>query len=419
MGRVPVENSNVQIIQAPKPELPILGNSSDISKRADTVLVTAESSQSVIFQQSQVWSRSIAWGIMGLIVVLVSWAALARIDEAIPADGTIEPLDDARKIQAPSSGVVQQIYVKNGDRVKAGDLLLRLEATVPKSQLTALQSTKDSLAAENRFYRAQLNLSSAKDTNIAGLHIPPEVLALTKSRNALVAENQLYRSEMSGKDIASLTINQQNRLQSSQNELNSRLTVGKLEIGQVQKQLSANRLRRQGLVNQLDGIKSNIASITAEIVSGQEGVTTSRSQIDRQLSQNQSRIISSKKTLNINQGILTDLRPAAAAGAIASTQVKQQEQEVIRRASELEQQHQEQSRLQLEKERLTSTSKADTQRQQQRIQEQRQLIKQHQSEIDQLPEEHSRLQLSASQGAVKLDNNLALNRKDPTGCGFF
>lgn len=412
MGHAPVKDSDVQIVSAPRPELPTSGNSSALGNPADTVIVTTESSQSVIFQQSQVWSRSIAWGIMGLIVVLISWAALARIDEAIPADGTIEPLDDARKIQAASSGVVQQIYVKNGDRVKAGDLLLRLEATVPKSQLTYLQSTKDSLAAENRFYRAQMHLSSAKDPNIAGLHLPPEVLALTKSRNALVAENQLYRSEMSGKDIADLTINQQNRLQSSQNELNSRLTVGKLEIGQVQKQLSANRLRRQGLVNQLDGIKSNIASITAEMVNGQEGVTTSLSQIDRQLSQNQARIIASKKTLNINQGILTDLRPAAVAGAIASTQVKQQEQEVIRRASELEQQNQEQSRLQLEKERLTSASKADTQRQQQRIQEQRQLIKQHQSEIGQLAEEHRRLQLTASQGAVKLDNNLALNRKD-------
>lgn len=400
-----LKDRDVEIVKTSNSELKTASQSTALKHRDNT-------SQSVIFQQSQIWSRSIGWGIMGLIVAVITWASLAHIDEAIPADGKLEPLDDAKKILAPMAGVVKQIYVKNGDRVKAGDLLLRLESTVPESQLTYLASTKQSLAAENSFYRAQMNPGATTTPSPTKIKIAPEILALTQSRTALIAENQLYRAEMSGKGSASLTSEQQRRLESSVNELNTRLSAGKSEIGQVQKQLSENRVRRQGLVNQQAGIQANIASINSEIASSRDSLATALSQLDRQLSQNQAKITASQKTLTINQQILTDLHPAGEAGAVARNQIDRQEQEVVTRNSELEQQLQEQSRLQLEKNRLVSTSKADTQRQQQRIQEQQQLTKQRQSEIAQLDEEHARLQLSASQSTSKLDNNKALNRKD-------
>jgi hemolysin D len=417
VSHFPAKNNHadVQIVQASNAEIQTNGRPAALRYLDDPDAFTANNlSQSVIFQSSRVWSRAIAWGIMGLVVAGIGWAAVARIDEAIPADGKLEPLDDAKKIQAPMSGVVKQVYVKNGDRVKAGDILLRLESIVPESQMTYLENMKASLAAENSFYRSQINSSAATVLVVkeAKIQINPEVLALTKSRNALVAENQLYRSEMSGRDRASLTPEQRNRLQSSMNELNTRLSAGKLEIAQVQRQSSENRVRRQGLVNQLDGIKSNISSIAAEIANGRDVMSTGLEQIDRQISQNQSRISAAQKTLSINQSLLAGILPAAAAGAIASAQVQRQEQEIINRTSELEQQIQEQGRLKLEKKRLISVSTADTQRQQQRRQEQHQLIKQRQSEIGQLDQEYLRLQLSANQGIEKLNNNVAVSRKD-------
>jgi hemolysin D len=417
-----------EIVKTNRSELTTTSQNTDLS--------ITSTNQSVIFQQSQIWSRAIGWGIMGLIVAVISWASIAHIDEAIPADGKLEPIDDAKKIQAPMNGVVKQIYVKNGDRVKAGDLLLRLESIVPESQLSYLISTRDSLAAENSFYRDQMNPGTviptdiwptttensfysapmnpggAKPAQATKIKIPPEILALTTSRTALAAENKLYRAEMSSKDIGSLTPEQRRRLESNINELNTRISAGQAEIGQVQKQLSENRVRRQGLVNQQAGIQSNIASINSEIASGRESLTTSLGQIDRQLSQNRAKIVASKQTLSINKKILTNLRPAGTAGAIATNQIERQEQEVVTRTSDLEQEIQEQSRLKLEKNRLVSTSRAEIQRQQQRIQDQQQTQKQRNSEISQLDEEYARLKLSVSQSTAKLDNNKAINRKD-------
>jgi hemolysin D len=148
-----LKDRDVEIVKTSNSELATASKSTALKHR--------DNNQSVIFQQSQIWSRAIGWGIMGLIVAVITWASLAHIDEAIPADGKLEPIDDAKKILAPMSGVVKQIYVKNGDKVRAGALLLRLESTVPESQLTYLASNKESLAAENSFYRAQMNPGAA------------------------------------------------------------------------------------------------------------------------------------------------------------------------------------------------------------------------------------------------------------------
>jgi hemolysin D len=404
------KDRDLEIARTERRELQNTSQSSSLSHRGSSNLYNSNH-QSVIFQQSQIWSRAIGWSIMSLIVGVLTWAALAHIDEAIPADGKLEPLDDAKKIQAPMGGVVKEIYVKNGDIVQAGALLLKLESTVPESQLSSLASTKASLEAENSFYRAQMN-PSAIQTSSFTVDIKPEILALTKSRNSLVAENQMYRSEISGKNIASLDPDRQKRLESNITELNTRLDAGKSEIGQVKEQIAQNEVRRQGLVNQLVGIKSNIASINSEIANGKDGLATNLIQIDRQLSQNGAKIKASRQTLSINQKMLAQLRPAGVAGAIAANQIQRQEQEVVNRDSELEQQIQEQSRLQLEKSRLISANKAETQKQQQRIQEQQQLLKQHQSEISQQERERDRLKYSATQSVAKLDNNKAVNRKD-------
>ncbi len=106
----------------------------------------------------------------------------------VSAQGKLESVNNVKKVRASISGVVKKVFVKDGDKVKAGDLLVQLESTVPKSQLSSLASTKAALEEENRFYRSQLSPGAAKTAPTST--IKPKVLALTRSRNALAAENQ-------------------------------------------------------------------------------------------------------------------------------------------------------------------------------------------------------------------------------------
>jgi hemolysin D len=407
-------NGNGQLAKAEPAELRPVRPNANLANREESSLFTATNfGQSVVFQQSQVWSRAIVWGIMGITAALVTWACFARIEEAVPAQGKLEPLTDVKKVQAPISGVVKKVYVKNGDKVKSGDLLVQLESSVPESQLNSLASTKAALEEENRFYRSQLNAATASTSVPKNANIKPEVLSLTKSRNALAAENQLFRSELSGSNgNGTLTAEQQSRLRTNQAELNTRLAAGQLEVGQVEKQKSENRVKRQGLQTQIESLNGIISSLKSGMDGAQSRLASELAQVDKQLSQNKARIIAAQQTLTSNQNILTGLQAALADGAISRVQGMTQQQKVDANTSELEQQQQERGRLQIEKQRLLSASSTEQQNQKQRLQEQQQLIKQRTSEIAQLDEEIVRLDLSARQGKAKLSQNVVGNQKD-------
>lgn len=83
------------------------------------------------------------------------WAATASLSGAVIAPGTFVVERNVKKVQHSYGGIVSEIAVKNGDRVKSGDVLLRLDATqiraelgVITSQLTELEARRVRLGAE-------------------------------------------------------------------------------------------------------------------------------------------------------------------------------------------------------------------------------------------------------------------------------
>jgi hemolysin D len=408
------ENGNGQLAKAESVELRPSRPKNALSNREETSLFTATNfGQSVVFQQSKVWSRAIVWGIIGITTVLTLWACIARLDEAVSAQGKLEPVEDVKKVQSSISGVVKKIFVKNGDKVKAGDVLMQLESTLPESQLVYLSATKSSLEQANGFYRSQMNPSAASNVDVSKLNIKPDILSSTKNRSALVAENKLYRAELGGGNAnGTLTAEQQNRLRANVNELSTRVNSGKLSVGQTERQMSENRAKRQGALNQIDSGNAMISNITASMESNRNKNQAELAQVDRQLDQTKAAVINAQQLLTSEQKILRNIKPAAAEGALSQVQVEKQEQAVNKGVADLERQRQEYARLQQERKRLQSASESDKQSQKQRIEEQQQQIKQRRSEIAQLDEEHARLGLNANQGVEKIKNDVAVTQKD-------
>lgn len=66
---------------------------------------------------------------LGLAAAAVVWAATATIEEVARAEGRVIPSGDAQIIQSLEGGVVESIDVAEGDRVAAGDVLLRIDDT--------------------------------------------------------------------------------------------------------------------------------------------------------------------------------------------------------------------------------------------------------------------------------------------------
>lgn len=70
-------------------------------------------------------------------VVMISWANLATLDEVTRGDGKVIPPGDVQAVQREESGIVEEILVKEGDNVKAGQVLMRLSDIAASSDLGA------------------------------------------------------------------------------------------------------------------------------------------------------------------------------------------------------------------------------------------------------------------------------------------
>jgi HlyD family secretion protein len=93
--------------------------------------------------------------VASLAVGLGGWASTAEIAGALRAQGSLVVDSNVKKVQHPTGGVVGELRVHDGDHVKAGDILIRLDETVTQANLaivtkglTELYARKARLGAE-------------------------------------------------------------------------------------------------------------------------------------------------------------------------------------------------------------------------------------------------------------------------------
>jgi hemolysin D len=98
-------------------------------------------SEEVVLQQSRFWARSITWTLMGVTGFALAWLALAKTEEIVTAPGKLEPLGVVKEIRMPVGGVVDDILVKEGEKVKKGQVLLKLDTEATKDRQQSLLSS--------------------------------------------------------------------------------------------------------------------------------------------------------------------------------------------------------------------------------------------------------------------------------------
>jgi HlyD family secretion protein len=135
-----------------------------------------------------IW-RHVAFGtfVMCLLVAgIAGWAAEARISGAVIAPATFVVNNHVKKVQHRDGGIVAEINVKNGDLVRAGDVLLRLDATQTRAEISIIHSQLAELTARN----ARLSAESEGRTEI---EFPGDFLAQGEEpRRAAEGERRLF-----------------------------------------------------------------------------------------------------------------------------------------------------------------------------------------------------------------------------------
>jgi hemolysin D len=78
--------------------------------------------------------------VAALVALLIAWALLAKLDIIAVAEGRLVPLTFTKVVQPAEAGVVSEILVKDGDVVKPGQLLLRLDARLSQADTQAFSN---------------------------------------------------------------------------------------------------------------------------------------------------------------------------------------------------------------------------------------------------------------------------------------
>ncbi|WP_240631620.1 MULTISPECIES: HlyD family type I secretion periplasmic adaptor subunit [Alcaligenes] len=93
-------------------------------------------------------STLLIWLTLLAICVLIVWASLASIDEVVRGEGKVVPSRQVQIVQSLDGGVVEEILVRPGQSVEAGEVLLRIDPTRASSSLGENEAESLSLKAK-------------------------------------------------------------------------------------------------------------------------------------------------------------------------------------------------------------------------------------------------------------------------------
>lgn len=210
---------------------------------------------------------------------LAAWSATAQLAGAVLAQGTVVVAGNVKKVQHPTGGVVGEINVKNGDRVKAGDILIRLDETVTRASQQLVSKQIDELTGR----RSRL---IAEQNDMKLVTFPPELLAresqpsvaqiLTGERSLFDArlKTRLAQKEQLGERISGLREEIAGTVEQS--------TAKAVEIGLIAKELDGlETLETQGLVttSKMMALRREAARLDGERARLQAAAGTSRGRV--------------------------------------------------------------------------------------------------------------------------------------------
>ncbi|WP_237153025.1 HlyD family type I secretion periplasmic adaptor subunit [Oryzibacter oryziterrae] len=122
-----------------------------------------------------------------------AFAVRVEMPSAVVAGGTVEPQGQRKQVQHLEGGLIAEIAVRDGDRVKAGDLLVRLDTTRIAATLASLKGQMAEQTAIAARLQAELNLDR-------GVTFPAELLADPTATALIDSQRSLFAARLAAFD---------------------------------------------------------------------------------------------------------------------------------------------------------------------------------------------------------------------------
>ncbi len=181
----------------------------------------------------------------GIIVIVIAlggflaWATLAPLTEGVVAMGTVVVDTEHKTIQHLEGGIVENLYVREGSEVKAGDVLVELSETQNRAQLELLES---------RYYGrlAEIDRLNAERLLQDEISFSDELLALRD-----------------GPMIAKILTEQEKLFEVRRRQYHGQIEILRHRIGQLEEQVRGQDASREALLREQALIEQDLESLVA------------------------------------------------------------------------------------------------------------------------------------------------------------
>ncbi|QKJ23038.1 HlyD family type I secretion periplasmic adaptor subunit [Poseidonibacter lekithochrous] len=164
-----------------------------------------------ILEQSPKKFRLFLWFWIVTVIALISWAYFAQIDEIVRGEGTVVPRSENKMVQNLEGGIVEKLLVKEGDVVKKGQILLKIDNGKSQSDYEA--------------------------TNLKSLELTAKIVRL----EAEVNNKEFNAEEFSSNAISQYIMNEKKLYIINKNNIESEILVLEEQLKQKKNDLSSAR----------------------------------------------------------------------------------------------------------------------------------------------------------------------------------
>lgn len=129
-------------------------------------------------------ARLLLWVIVAFVGWFCFWASTSMVDERVRGQGQVAPSRDLQVVQSLEGGILTEILVAEGDKVAAGQTLLKIDDIQFASEGRGIEAQINSLKARQARLKAEVNEQP--------FSMPPDITA--KHPDIAATEEKLYRS---------------------------------------------------------------------------------------------------------------------------------------------------------------------------------------------------------------------------------
>ena len=244
----------------------------------------------------------VVWLVTLLLIVALVWSYFGKIDIVAVANGKISTEGSTKIIQPAISGVVTNINVHEGQRVKKGETLLTLDKTTAEKDVATVSQSLNTARVERDILR-RLAVDGNTDEIINNADLPDEAKAMLRQ----FASSQTALSATRQQAVNGTISNYQQQLQFNQqakNQLEINAQNLKNRKAEIEKQLpSANPVDKLRLQNELNNIDQRITSADSAVLGQNQQLLQSQSALTQ--AQNQSQTQTAETNSAFNNQIIT------------------------------------------------------------------------------------------------------------------